>query len=251
VGEERWRAAEHAEEGALSEPPPTARVPAGTHAHWRWRSLELPPRPESVPAARRWAAEVLREWAAEDLEWVVAQLLTELATNVVLHGGTTFEIRLGHDPSRPGLVRGEVIDGNSVLPRRRRHSTSATTGRGLEMLENASARWGAERDGSGKVVWFEAEAGGNGAGPGLDLDQVLDLLNPETPSPPAPVDRRALQPRRQAPARAEGSSPGPTAVRPSVVARIPGPGVPAQRSAPPDAIEASGRLVPQRRTTAA
>jgi hypothetical protein len=251
VGDEGWRAAGQAGEGALSEPSGPVSGDAGADGHWRWRTLELPPRPESVPAARRWAAAVLREWAADDFDWVVAQLLTELATNVVLHGGTSFEIRLGHHASGAGLVRGEVIDGSPVLPRRRRHSASATTGRGLEMLENASARWGAERDGRGKIVWFEVEAGGDGAGPGMDLDHVLDLLTPGSPAPVAETDQLAPQARRQAPARAEGSRPGPTAVRASAVGRVTGPRVPAQRSRPPEAVEASARPLARERSDAA
>ena len=43
-------------------------------------------RTASVAEARRWARGVVTSWDADDLEWELSQLLTEVVTNAVLHG---------------------------------------------------------------------------------------------------------------------------------------------------------------------
>jgi hypothetical protein len=132
---------------------------------------------------------VLAGWGADDVEWQVTQLLTEVVTNVVLHAGTAFSVRLGHDLAVRGRVRCEVHDANPVLPRLRHHSTRATTGRGIRLLGAVSDRWGVDREGDGKTVWFEVDADGAAGGSGDDADDV-DLLmrafEDAVPQPPPP-----------------------------------------------------------------
>ena len=110
-------------------------------------------------------------------------------TNVVLHAGTAFSVRLGHDPAVPGRVRCEVHDGSPVLPRLRHHSSRATTGRGIRLLEAVSDRWARAR-GGGKTVWFEVEADSTAGSSGEDADDVEMLMRAfedAVPPPPPPA----------------------------------------------------------------
>jgi anti-sigma regulatory factor (Ser/Thr protein kinase) len=135
-------------------------------------------RTATVAEARRWARGVLAAWDADDLEWELSQLLTEVVTNAVLHAGTTLRVVLQQDAASERL-RCEVTDGSPVRPRMRRHSAEATTGRGLQLLESVASSWGVQPASGGKTVWFEldGEDGGRGGLPGAeDLDALLEEL---------------------------------------------------------------------------
>jgi anti-sigma regulatory factor (Ser/Thr protein kinase) len=136
-------------------------------------------RTATVAEARRWARGVLTAWAADELEWELSQLLTEVVTNAVLHAGTPLRVVLEQDVES-GRLRCEVSDGSPVQPRLRHHSAEATTGRGLQLLESVAASWGVQRNGGGgKAVWFEldGESGGRGERPGgEDFAALLEEL---------------------------------------------------------------------------
>ena len=137
------------------------------------------PRTATVAEARRWARSILTAWDADDLEWELSQLLTEVVTNAVLHAGTTLRVVLEQDAAS-GRLRCEVSDGSPVRPRLRRHSAEATTGRGLQLLETVATRWGVQPLSGGKTVWFEldGEDGGRGGLPGAeDLAGLLEELS--------------------------------------------------------------------------
>jgi anti-sigma regulatory factor (Ser/Thr protein kinase) len=136
--------------------------------------LTLSPDTRSVVQARRGARDVLTSWDAEVFEWPVSQLLTELATNVVLHAGTPFEVALSLHGDR---LRCEVSDTSPRPPRIRHYSAEASTGRGMHMVEQLSASWGVIRRPGGKTVWFELDAaiGDRDAEP--DLDSFLDAAD--------------------------------------------------------------------------
>jgi len=120
---------------------------------------------------------VLTAWDADELEWELSQLLTEVVTNAVLHAGTPLRVVLERDAAS-GRLRCEVTDGSSVRPRVRRHSAEATTGRGLQLLESVATSWGVQSAGGGKTVWFEldGEGGGGGRIAGEDFAALLEEL---------------------------------------------------------------------------
>jgi anti-sigma regulatory factor (Ser/Thr protein kinase) len=135
-------------------------------------------RTATVAEARRWARGVLTAWDADELEWELSQLLTEVVTNAVLHAGTSLRVGLEQDAAS-GRLRCEVTDGSPVRPRLRNHSAEATTGRGLQLLETVAASWGVQPASAGKTVWFEldGEGGGRGERPGgEDLAALLEEL---------------------------------------------------------------------------
>jgi anti-sigma regulatory factor (Ser/Thr protein kinase) len=120
--------------------------------------IELPPDPASAGAARRFVVRLLSEPAA--ISEVVVLLVSELASNAVLHARTPFELRVTIDDEK---IRVEVIDANPVLPVLKEYATESVTGRGLHIVADEADRWGCERRGAGKVVWFEMTRSSIGA----------------------------------------------------------------------------------------
>jgi anti-sigma regulatory factor (Ser/Thr protein kinase) len=163
-------------------------IGAGESDERRWAWLTLDPSPRSVPAARAWVRDLAETWELGDLDWTLMQLLTELVTNSVLHARTPVLVRLEQETAT-GAVRCEVTDYSPGRPRRRAHTAEATTGRGLQMLEQLSSSWGVDSTPAGKSVWFELR---NGAGGQLgddywealaDLDMSAPAVDPPAASP--------------------------------------------------------------------
>ncbi|HVA75746.1 MAG TPA: ATP-binding protein [Acidimicrobiales bacterium] len=125
----------------------------------RIKESRLAPGLESVVAARRIIVAAVDAWKlSERVGEDAALVVSELASNAVLHARTTFTVsvcRLG-----PGL-RVEVSDGNPVFPEagagrpEELLAVRSMTGRGLQLVAAISDRWGAERRADGKVVWAE------------------------------------------------------------------------------------------------
>lgn len=104
----------------------------------------------------------------------VALVVSELATNAVLHARTPFEVKV---EVSEGHVRIEVHDGTGRRPIRRFFSDQATSGRGLRLIEELCRAWGvvADADGVGKTVWAEVSLGAPEPAALLDLDEVEGL----------------------------------------------------------------------------
>jgi anti-sigma regulatory factor (Ser/Thr protein kinase) len=126
--------------------------------------LDLPPTTDSVPAARRFIRARLPEGVV-DID-TAALLVSEVVTNAILHARTPVTLTVQELGT---VVRISVRDGSPVAPRTHAFSTTATTGRGLRLLEELAMRWGVQQDAStgGKIVWFEVgpeDAEGSGSG---------------------------------------------------------------------------------------
>lgn len=106
--------------------------------------------PTSVPAARRWTVATLTGWGLVDTGWTAAQVVSELATNCTLHARSEFTLRLSVEGE---CVRVEAVDGSSAGLQARSYSATATTGRGLRIVESLSEAWGVSPEGDGKAVW--------------------------------------------------------------------------------------------------
>ena len=105
---------------------------------------------ENVAAARRFVSEVAERWKLGDLAWPLVQIVSELASNAVIHAGTTFTVRLIRDRE---ATRIEVLDASVRRARSRDYGVDATTGRGLHLVESLSREWGVSKADEGKVVW--------------------------------------------------------------------------------------------------
>jgi len=110
-----------------------------------------PPEPVSVSHTRRFLREALDLWSLEAVGDAAAVVLSELATNAVLHARTDFTVRLSH-PGKHALHL-SVTDGSTRLPRWA-EDLHGPTGRGLRLIDALSAEWGAVLNGAqGKTVW--------------------------------------------------------------------------------------------------
>jgi anti-sigma regulatory factor (Ser/Thr protein kinase) len=111
--------------------------------------------PASVARIRRFAADACRSSSPRVDPDTVALLVSEVATNALVHGEGRVRVRVR--PTASGL-RVEVHDGSHVLPSRRRATPMDEGGRGIALVEALSSGWGAETTSDGKTVWFEVDA---------------------------------------------------------------------------------------------
>ena len=112
---------------------------------------------EQVAAARRFVASAIQGGGpARDVSRL---LVSEAATNALLHsasgegGSFAVEYLISKD-----LLRVEVHDGGGPSgPRRRVHHPESMTGRGLDLFDALSDRWGVDGSPEGWTVWFELD----------------------------------------------------------------------------------------------
>ncbi|MBP0452243.1 serine/threonine-protein phosphatase [Kitasatospora sp. RG8] len=111
--------------------------------------------PEGLAETRAMLRQALAAWGAADLLSDIELTADELITNALVHtdGGAllTIELRAGTTP----CIRLEIRDRSSVLPHRRAPGETATSGRGLLLVDALTGSWGVEPLGSGKNVWCE------------------------------------------------------------------------------------------------
>jgi anti-sigma regulatory factor (Ser/Thr protein kinase) len=112
---------------------------------------------EQVAAARRFVVSAIHGGGpARDVSRL---LVSEAATNAVLHsasgdGGTFSVAYLISDH----LLRVEVRDGGGPSgPQRRVHHLESMTGRGLDLFDALSDRWGVDGSPAGWTIWFELD----------------------------------------------------------------------------------------------
>jgi two-component sensor histidine kinase len=83
-------------------------------------------------------------------------MVSELATNCIRHGRTSFDLVIERSPDE---VRIEVTDHGSGEPMMRFPGPDEPTGRGLQIVDMLSGRWGvAHESANGKTVWFTLSA---------------------------------------------------------------------------------------------
>lgn len=117
--------------------------------------LALPSVPQSVAAARRYAVQVcLARGYTGDCD-TLALLVSEVATNALIHGAGEVRVRV---IDRGVRLRVEVSDESSTLPTVRAFTGTTEGGRGLALVEALAEAWGAEPAPGGKTVWFELAA---------------------------------------------------------------------------------------------
>ena len=118
------------------------------------RRQSFPSQAASARDARRFVEDVLDGAGLGHLAYAGTLLVSELVANAILHTGTPFDVVITPGADR---VRIEVHDGSPELPVRKHYSNLSGTGRGLLLVEEMAAGWGAEHTSRGKVVWFELD----------------------------------------------------------------------------------------------
>jgi anti-sigma regulatory factor (Ser/Thr protein kinase) len=99
---------------------------------------------------------------AQDARDAAEMLVSEVVTNCIRHTTSDFEVTIR---IATGVVRVEVTDWGGGEPVVRNPEPSEPNGRGLQIVEMLSNRWGIERGidrnadplpgGPSKTVWFE------------------------------------------------------------------------------------------------
>jgi anti-sigma regulatory factor (Ser/Thr protein kinase) len=129
----------------------------------RW-SRAFPETKASVAAARRFVTDALREVVPEASE-TAALLVSELATNALVHAGSQFEVTVVY-PTPAGRVRIEVTDQDRSRPSPIDPPTTSPHGRGLVLVSTLADEWGVReaRRRGGKAIWFELRPTGAAVG---------------------------------------------------------------------------------------
>ncbi len=114
--------------------------------------VALPGQPESARAARGVVHEALAEQGATEWAEVAELLVSELATNAIVHACAAFEVVIRVSPREIWVG---VVDPDASVVHRSRPSPDAPGGRGLMLVDLMASRWGAEQLAPHhKVVWF-------------------------------------------------------------------------------------------------
>ncbi len=112
----------------------------------------VPSVPRSVAAVRRYAVQCARELGRDEHAEVLALLVSEVATNAVVHGTGEVQVRVLLAGDR---LRVEVADESTRLPTPRTADLEAEGGRGLALVAALAQDWGVQSTAGGKTVWFE------------------------------------------------------------------------------------------------
>ncbi len=107
---------------------------------------------EDTRAARRFALGMLEPWRGEQLAADTALVVTELATNAVMHAGSAFSLSLALSGD---TIRISVGDTLPLGPAGAGQRLTAASGHGLGVVAAMATRWGVEAGPSGKAVWAE------------------------------------------------------------------------------------------------
>lgn len=112
--------------------------------------------PEQVADARRQLRDLLHDWTDEEQVDSAVLMLSEMATNVLVHtdGDAVLIAEAAGDRGKRRL-RVEVADASDELPHKRRPGELASSGRGLLLMEMLADAWGVDPRGEGKSIWFE------------------------------------------------------------------------------------------------
>ncbi|HEX2149350.1 MAG TPA: ATP-binding protein [Actinomycetota bacterium] len=98
----------------------------------------------------------MRSWGLASIADNAILMISELVTNAILHGGHGALLSLSVSPSK---LRAEVRDASRAQPVVRSYSETATTGRGMVIVDALAGAWGSFPVDGGKVVWFELDTG--------------------------------------------------------------------------------------------
>ena len=115
-------------------------------------SAHFPGTRTSVPAARQFTVQSLHALGRWDDDEVAQLLVSEVATNVVLHAHSPMRITVWCHDDRPRI---EIRDDEPRRPHRDDPEPLAVGGRGMLLVDALAADWGVNGNSRGKTVWFE------------------------------------------------------------------------------------------------
>jgi sigma-B regulation protein RsbU (phosphoserine phosphatase) len=121
-------------------------------------TARFPAQRASVAAARQFVTDTLVAAGATSVLDDARLLVSELATNAVVHANTDFAVSVHISAGR---VYVEVRDGDPTeldLTTERELPDFAESGQGLRIVGRLAGSWGARVEDHGKVVWFSVDA---------------------------------------------------------------------------------------------
>lgn len=117
------------------------------------QTASFAPELDGVADVRRFVRRTLAAWDLEQrakVEPALSTLVTELATNAVLHARTEYTVTVAFDGVTVHL---RVADRSARLAAVTPHTKEATTGRGLRLVAAYADEWGVAFHDGGKTVW--------------------------------------------------------------------------------------------------
>ncbi|MGP8297510.1 SpoIIE family protein phosphatase [Streptomyces inhibens] len=111
--------------------------------------------PSGAAEVRSALRRTLDQWRAGSITHNIEVAASELIANALTHTESGALVCVELLPGTPRRIRLEVEDRSSQWPRRRSPGETATSGRGLMLVEALADRWGAEPRGAGKALWCE------------------------------------------------------------------------------------------------
>ncbi len=134
-------------------PAPARDDPDAPHSPDTEASARFPAELDAPRSARHFVAHTLGRWGHAGSLVDDAQLLvTELATNAVVHARSTFSVVARTEEA---CVHISVHDASTVKPTMRDGAPTSPSGRGLHLVAALSVNWGVEVTADGKTVWAE------------------------------------------------------------------------------------------------
>jgi anti-sigma regulatory factor (Ser/Thr protein kinase) len=119
-------------------------------------SARFPASYDAPGRARDFVAGTLERWGLSGALLDDARLVvSELATNAVVHAGSAFTVELQRQGDGVNLA---VSDDDPSGPVLREPHPLATSGRGLRIIATLAADWGVRADADGKTVWARLRA---------------------------------------------------------------------------------------------
>lgn len=112
----------------------------------------FPAAPDTPSRARHLVIEQLCRWGYGSLVTDASLVVTELATNVVVHAKSALTLSLAR---RGGSVLIGVGDRNPTTPEHRAVELYSPGGRGLWLIEAFTTAWGCTPFANGKLIWAE------------------------------------------------------------------------------------------------
>ena len=159
------------------------------------RMRTFPAIPQSVHAARRFAVGALADSPAAALE-AVELMVSELATNCIRHERASFHITILWTL---GEIRIEVTDPGAGTPTMRSPGPNEPSGRGLQIVDMLSKRWGVEpHTPSGKTVWFTLDVPAP-CDPGAEAESRRRQIDESSPTAGHPAVPQGYRPASTGP----------------------------------------------------
>ncbi|MEO6122638.1 MAG: ATP-binding protein [Ilumatobacteraceae bacterium] len=133
-------------------------IPGRVVMDQRGEQIELSHDVASPRAARAFVSRVLQGWGVNGTGIERFQLLvSELVSNAVLHGAGTIQISVSERALNAAVVRVAVRNEGHGQPVMRHAERNDLSGRGLQLIDELSQRWGSDAADGHTVVWFEGD----------------------------------------------------------------------------------------------